>query len=691
MIALNCLLVLSGLTALSSDTIRTRQLDEVVVVRNSSALRLQSATMGFEQVGIKEIESMPALLGEHDVLRSVQLLPGVKHESEASSGFQVRGGTSAQNAILYDHVPVYNVGHLAGLFSAFNNDALSGATLYKGCPPAQYGEGSSSVFSISSRPGAPDGWHGSASIGLLSAKALAEGPLGSKGSLLASVRRSYADVPLKLFDDFKDNTLYFYDANARVDYLLSANDLLRLSFFGSRDRTALKDMASMEWSNLATSVSWQHHSPLTSHHLPLTTETTLLLSNYQTHNAIDLLGMNQSISGHIRQWGLRQNFSWQIGRHTLDVGGLSKVVDVKTAEWQVVNDHQREQRRAWSNALWAGMQLKLSPVLSAQAGLRFEAFSSLGGTYYYETDTATGDIIWYYRTRRYHIVNTHFTLDPRLSIAWQLSPQLSVKGSYARNSQNIHALRGQNTSTPFDRYMLSSNLVQPQCSDQLSLGLYAMTAQQDYDLSLEGYYRHIDHILDYRDGKSFGSAIEMERLVLAGEGRCYGGELMVRKNTGRLTGWIAYTLLWAENKIDGINGGRYYTANMDRRHDIDIVALYRLSSAWSLSALWMYNSGQAFTAPSGKYEIIDNYIYYYAERNGYRAPAYHRLDVSASWTKTIADGRITREWQFGIYNLYNRYNPFLISFEDSEHGARTKAVGYSLFGIVPSVSVNIKF
>ena len=688
MLSLNLLLAfVTMIPGEPTDTIRTRQLDEVVVTRRSPAQRLQSATMGAEQVSIKEIETMPSLFGERDMLRSVQLLPGVKQESEASSGFQVRGGTSAQNAILYDHVPVYNVGHLAGLFSAFNNDALSGATLYKGCPPAQYGEGSSSVLSISSRPGATDGWYGCASVGLLSAKAMAEGPLGSQGSLLASVRRSYADVPLKLFDDFKDNTFYFYDANARVDYRLGDADQLRLSFFGSRDRTALKDMASMEWSNLATSLSWQHHYHGGSH-----AETTLLLSNYQTHNAIDLLGMNQSISGHIRQWGIRQDFTLQLGSHTtLDVGAQSKVVDVKTAEWQVVNDHQREQRRAWSNAAWAGLQLKLLPTLTAQGGLRMEAFSSLGGPYYYETDPATGDIVWYYKTRRYHIVNTHLTVDPRLSIAWQYSPLLSVKGSYARNTQNIHALRGQTTSTPFDRYMLSSNLVRPQRADQLSLGFYAMTPSQDYDLSLEGYYRHIEHILDYRDGKSFGSAIEMERLVLPGQGRCYGGELMVRKNAGRLTGWVAYTLSWAENKIEGINGGRYYTANIDRRHDLDIVAMYRLSPSWQLGALWMYYSGQAFTAPSGKYELIDNYIYYYAERNGYRAPAYHRLDISATWTKTIAKGRLTREWQFGIYNVYNRYNPFLINFEDSEHGARTKAVGYCLFGIVPSASITIKF
>ena len=667
------------------DTIRSEKLDEVVVSGTSAMQRLQDVQMGTERLTMEEVALSPSLLGERDVLRQVQLLPGVKQESEASSGFQVRGGRSAQNAILYDDVPVYNVGHLAGLFSAFNSDALSGVTLYKGCPPPRYGGGSSSVLDISSRPGNGEAWHGSATVGLLSAKAMGEGPLGRRSTLLVSARRSYADVPLRLVDDFKDNTLYFYDLNARLDFSLSATDQLQLSLFGSSDHTALEDMVSLRWSNLAANATWRHHFAGTSY-----SQTSLLLSNYATKNGIDVLGMDLSFAGHIRQWGLRQHVALDMGRHSLTFGAQSMVVDVLTGEWQQMVSHEREQRRAWENTFWVGTELKALPRLTVQAGLRANVFSSLGGPYYYETNSA-GDIVWFYKTRRDHIVNTRFMLDPRLSMAWQMGDHLSLKAGYAHSSQTIHALRGQNTSTPFDRYMLSSNIVSPQHADQLSLGLYALTPRQDYDLSLELYHRHISNQLDYRDGKSFGSAIEMERLVLPGEGRCYGGELMVRKRGGRLTGWLAYTLSWAKNKIEGINGGRWYTATADRRHDVDLVAIYRLSPRWQLSAVWVYNSGQAFTAPSGKYEIIDNYIYYYAERNGYRAPAYHRLDISATWTKHAPGSRFTREWQFGIYNLYNRMNPFLINFEDSEHGARTKAMGYSLFGIVPSVAFTVKF
>ena len=682
------------LTETPGDTLRTQQLDEVVVTHSSARQRLQNLQVGAEQLQLKELTAAPSLLGEGDIMRSLQLLPGVKAENEASSSFQVRGGTSAQNMILYDQAPVYNVGHLAGLLSAFNDDALGSATLYKGLLPAQFGGASSAVLDISSRGGDRGQWRGGATVGLLSAKAGVEGPLSEKVSVLLCGRRSYADMFLKLVDDYKDNTLYFYDMNARIDWNAGEYDQLQWSFLGSNDKTELKDMMSLRWRNLATSVTWRHRFRGDAH-----SQTSLILSNYTTDNGVDLLGMNLTFSGHIRQTGVYQNFRLPIGSRTeLLVGGQSMLMDVKSAEWQQINDSKREQRKAWENTLWAGAAVNLSPQLSVQAGLRLTAFSSLGGPYYYEVNEQ-GDIAWFYKTRKNRIVYTHTTLDPRLSIVWQPAKLLSVKAGYTRTAQNLHALRGQNTSTPFDRYTMSSNLLKPQRADQMSLGLFGMTPHQDYDFSVEGYYRHIANILDYRDGKSFSSEIEMERLVLPGKGRSYGIELMGRKNTGRLTGWLSYALSWSENRIEGINGGRWYTASNDRRHDIGVVGTYRLSREWTFGAVWMFNSGQAFTAPSGKYEMIDNYIYYYAERNGYRAPDYHRLDVSATWTVKIggkeqgARGkeRVTEVWTFGIYNLYNRYNPFLINFEDSSNGARTKAVQYSLFGIVPSVSFTIRF
>ena len=677
----------SALLAQPADTIRTEQIEEVVVTSTSARQRIQNVQAGAEQLQLKDLTAAPSLFGENDVMRALQLLPGVKSESDASSSFQVRGGTAAQNLILYDNAPVYNVGHLAGLFSAFNDDALGSATLYKGLLPAQYGGASSAVLDLTGRTGNKHDWHGGASIGLLSAKGTIEGPLvKDKASLLLTARRTYLDAFLKLTDDFRNNTLYFYDVNAKLDWTIGRRDQLFLSFFTGYDRTALKDMIDIRWNNLASSLKWLHHF-----HGESYTQTTLLYSGYLTDNGIDFLGMNIWYNGHIRQGTLRQDFHVDLGKHQLDAGFLSTLMNVKSAEWQFINKHVKEQRRAWENAVWLNGIFHLSDRLTASAGLRAVTFSPLGGSLYYDIED-NGDIGWYYNYGSNQIVKTHVTIEPRASLNYQWSIvnyPLSLKAAYARTSQNIHALRNQNTSTPFDRYTLSSNIVKPEIADQISAGLFVATPDQAYDCSLEGYYRKVNHVLDYRDGKSFSSEIEIERLILPGEGKGYGAELAIRKNTGRLTGWLAYTLSWSKTCIPGINGGRWYDANNDRRHDISIVGNYQLTKRWTLTGAWVFNTGQAFTAPSGKYQIEDNWIYYYAERNGYRAPDYHRLDVSAVWRKSYQ--RSTHEWAFSIYNLYNHYNPFLINFEDSENGARTKAVQYSLFGIVPSVSFNIKF
>ncbi len=687
MIALN--IILSACLAIVSpeieDSIRTEQLDEVVVTANSVRQRIQNVQTGAEVIQIEDLTATPQLFGENDIVRSIQWLPGVKSESDASSSFQVRGGTSAQNLVLFDNAPIYNVGHVGGLFSTFNDDALAGATLYKGLLPAQYGGASSAVLDITGRTGNKQSYHGGASIGILSAKGTFEGPIvKDKASFLITARRTYMDLFLKMVPDFRDNTLYFYDINAKFDWTIGRRDQLFLTFFTGYDRTAVDKMVDIRWSNLMGSLKWLHHFNGGSN-----SQTTLYYSSYGNDNGVDFVGMNLWYKGHIRQGSLRQDFTVNLGEpYQLKMGFQSSLINVKSAEWQVVSKYGKEERRAWENAAWVNGTFKFSEKFTLSAGLRLNLFSPLGGSLYYDLDP-DGSIAWYYNYGKNEIVTTHKVLEPRASISIQPTELTSVKLGYARTSQNIHALRNQNTSTPFDRYAISSNLFKPEVADQLSAGVYWMTPNQDYDFSVEGYYRKIDNVLDYRDGKSFSSEIELERLILAGEGKSYGVEFCARKNLGRLTGWIAYTLAWSKTRIDGINNGNWYDANNDRRHDINIVGAYKLTDRWTINAAWVFNSGQAFTAPSSKYQVIDNWIYYYAERNGYRAPDYHRLDVSASWTKR--GKKVTREWVFGIYNLYNRYNPFLINFEDSDNGARTRAVQYSLFGIVPSVSFNIKF
>jgi len=685
MFVLNLLLSALSLTSIAEeDSIRTERLDEVVVTSNSARQRIQNVQTGAEVLQIDNLTSAPQLFGENDIMRSIQLLPGVKSESDASSSFQVRGGTSAQNQVLFDNAPVYNVGHMAGLFSAFNDDALASATLYKGLLPAQYGGASSAVLDITGRTGSKSGWHGGATIGLLSAKGTFEGPIiKDKLSFLVTARRTYMDMFLKLSNDFKNNTLYFYDVNAKLDWTLNDRNQLFLTFFTGYDKTAIDKMVDIRWGNMTTSLKWLHHFNGDSN-----SQTTLFYSNYTTDNGVDFVGFNLWYKGHIRQGSLRQDFNLALGRHQLKAGFQTSLFSVKSAEWQIVSKYEKEERRAWENAVWLNDTFEFSEQLTASLGLRLNTFSPLGGSLYYDI-APDGTIDWYYNYGKNEIVKTHVTLEPRASISYQPTHETSIKLGYARTSQNLHALRNQSTTTPFDRYAISSNIIKPEIADQVSAGFYLMTPDQNYDFSAEAYYRKTDNVIDYRDGKSFGSEIELERLVLPGEGKSYGVELCARKNMGKLTGWLAYTLAWSKTRIEGINGGDWYDANNDRRHDINIVAMYRLSDRWTFNAAWVFNSGQAFTAPSAKYQMIDNWIYYYSERNGYRAPDYHRLDISAVWTKKRS--WCTQQWVFGIYNLYNRYNPYLINFEDSENGARTRAVQYSLFGIVPSVAFNIKF
>lgn len=685
MFAVNLLFsALSLIATAEEDTIRTQQIDEVVITSNSARQRIQNVQTGAEVLQLDDLTAAPQLFGENDIMRSIQLLPGVKSESDGSSSFQVRGGTSVQNQVLFDNAPVYNVGHLGGLFSAFNDDALASATLYKGLLPAQYGGASSAVLDITGRTGNKQALHGGATIGLLSAKGAFEGPIiKDKLSFLVTARRTYMDLILKLSDDFKNNSLYFYDVNAKMDWTINSRNQLFLTFFTGYDKTAVDKMVDMRWGNLTTSLKWLHHFAGDAN-----SQTTLYYSNYQNDNSVDFSGFHLNYKGHIRQGSLRQDFHLPLAQHLLKAGLQTSLLSVKSAEWQIMSKYEKEVRQAWENALWINDTFTLNERLTISAGLRLGTFSPLGGEPYYDI-APDGSIDHTYDYSSGEIVKTHVVLEPRASISYQPTPETSIKLGYARTSQNIHALRNQSTSTPFDRYAISSNIIKPEIADQLSAGFYLMTPAQDYDFSAEVYYRQTDNVIDYRDGKSFGSEIALERLVLPGEGKSYGIELCARKNIGKLTGWLAYTLAWSKTRIDGINGGNWYDANNDRRHDINLVAMYRLSDKWTLNAAWVFNSGQAFTAPSGKYQIIDNWIYYYAERNGYRAPDYHRLDISAVFTKKRS--WCTQQWVFGIYNLYNRYNPYLIDFEDSENGARTRAIQYSLFGIVPSVAFSIEF
>lgn len=685
------LLSLTVVTSLSAqaqrDVIsRVDTLQEVTVTSRSALKRINEVQIGVEKVEIATLARVPALFGEKDIIKSIQLLPGVKSESDGSGGYQVRGGTSAQNLILLDGATVYNAGHLMGLFSTFNDEALANASLYKGLVPAQLGGGTSSVFDIDTRSGDIQRYHFSGTVGLLSAKVMAEGPIQSdKSSFLFAGRRSYLDIFLKSSKDYKDNTMNFYDANLRLNFRLSPQDMLSLTFFRGRDNMGIDDLMDMSWGNTTAAANWLH-----TFGDPLYANTQLTYSDFSDDVGIDLMNIHYTMAGYIRHLTLNHRQVWTpTKRHRVNYGLETTYLQLKSAEWDIDFLHQREKRNAWMNSLWVNEEWKLNDHLDLSAGARLHLFTVLGGSPYYQVDTK-GNIVETLTPGSGEFVKTYADVEPRVSLKWAISQQHSVKIGYSRTSQDIHAIRGSSASMPFDRYTMTSNIVSPEQADQVAAGWTAITRDGAYDFSLEGYYKDIRNVYDYRDGKSFHSEIEIERLILGGKGRAYGLELAAHKNEGRLTGWLSYTLSWVENKIEGINGGEWYTAPNDRRHDLAVVGMYHLNDRWELSAAWRYNTGQALTAPSAKFEVDGHTYYYYAERNGYRAPAYHRLDLSATYSRTV--GKTTHQWAFGLYNAYNRYNPYVITFEnDDTKPSGTKTVQTSLFGIIPSVSFTIRY
>ncbi|MFR9555815.1 MAG: TonB-dependent receptor [Rikenellaceae bacterium] len=661
-------------------------IDQVVVSMTSSVAKLQNVQIGVEQVDIKAMSLTPALFGERDIIKSLTLLPGVKSEGDGSSGIQVRGGTSSQNLILMDDAPIYNAGHIMGIFSVFNDDALSSAALYKGQIPSMFGGATSAVLDIQTKSGNLEQVEGGVDIGLLTSKAYIEVPLvDEKLSLFVAGRRSYFDLFLMLTEDYAGNSLYFYDFNTKLNYRASQNDFVSISFFRGQDTMGLKDMMDMGWGNHALSAKWLHRF---SDRLSATTS--LTSTNYGTDNGIDVADIYLSFSGSISNYGFKESLEYSTDRHTLHLGAQTTWIDLVTAEWQFNDALEREQRDGVESSIWINDQWRVSDKLEISAGLRLNSFLAMGGSPYY-TLSDDGEILTTLDYDKGEVVSSYLSLEPRLSANYRLSPTQSIKLGYSRSSQNIHALRNSaSMSMPFDRYAMSSNIIKPEVSDQVALGYIALTPSHDYEFTAEAYYKHTNNVYDYRDGALFSTAIELESIVVGGEGRSYGVELQTKKSIGRLTGWLSYTLSWVETRIDEINYGDWYRASHDKRHDLSLVAIYDMKNGWSASANFLYNTGQALTVPAAKYQIDGETYYYYPERNNYSTPDYHRLDLS--FTHTKQKGKYSRSWSFGCYNIYNHYNPYLVYFEENESSATgSDAIQYSLFGMIPSISYGITF
>jgi hypothetical protein len=668
---------------------------EVVTVATSPATRShRSPQMSIERIHLQEIKNVPVIWGERDVLKTLQLLPGVKAAGEGSSGFYVRGGGSDQNLILLDEAPVYNASHLLGFFSTFNSDAIKNVTLYKGAMPAQYGGRLSSVVDIRMNEGNRKTLGVSGGIGLIASRLNVEGPIQKdRSSFLLSARRTYADVFLHLLGDssLKQARLYFYDLNAKINFDLGTRDRLFLSGYFGRDVLSQEDLAGIQWGNATATMRWNHLF-----HKKLFSNTSFIFSNYNYTLHVNAEANRYGIHSYIRDYNLKEEvewypdsrsaltFGWNAIYHRITPGEISIGAGNNTVA------HDLFDRYAIENAWYASHSWKPHSRWALTYGMRLTAFTILGSGDYYAVDT-DGRVTDTMHYQRGEVVKTYWNPEPRFSASYQLGAKSALKISYTRTAQNLHLVSNSKSSSPTDKWVASTNIIRPEVADQVALGYYRNTGDSRYEFSVEGYYKTMQHQVDYRNGAQVFTNDAIESQLLFGEGRAYGVEWLLRKRTGRWSGWISYTLSKTERKIEGINNNQWYNARQDRTHDVAIVAKYQVDPKWTLSANWIYYTGDAVTYPTAKYGLDNEVYFYYSERNGYRLPSYHRLDLGA--TKQLKKGkRFSSELSFSIYNVYGRANAYQVSFRESNTDPNTtEAVKTALFTFVPSISYNFKF
>jgi hypothetical protein len=666
-------------------------LGEVVVTSKRKNDNITKLDMGVQTLDTKDIKNIPVLFGEKDILKTIQLLPGIKSAGEGSSGFNVRGGAADQNLILLDEATVYNASHLMGFFSVFNSDAIKDISVYKGNEPAEYGGRLSSTLDIKMNDGNDKKISVNGGIGLISSRLTIEGPLISdKGSFIVSARRTYADLFLKLSKDTTLNQaqLYFYDFNAKANYKLDDNNRIFLSGYFGKDVLGLGNTFGINWGNSTATLRWNH---LFSDRL--FSNTSFIFSNYDykidINNGIDL-----NIISQIRDFSLKQDFQLFSGtNNTLKFGFNSIYHEIIPGAITASSDVDLKtltNKYAWENAFYVSHQYTFSNKFSVEYGARLSAFSLIGpGNFYsYDSNGNPTDTTFY---RAGQFVKTYFNLEPRATFNYILNQQSSVKASYSRNVQNLHLISNSTSGNPTDLWIPSSNNVKPEIADQVSLGYYRNFSDNLYEFSTEVYYKNLQNQIDYRNGAELNFNENIESQILFGSGRAYGLELFLKKKYGRFNGWISYDLSRTELKFDGINNGNYYPARQDRTHDISVVGMYELSKRWTLSATWVYNTGNAVTFPTGKYEIDGKTVLLYSNRNANRMPAYHRLDLGATWiikkTKTFESS-----WTFSLYNAYGQENAYTITFENDQNDpTKTEAIQTTLFRFVPSFSYNFKF
>ena len=669
-------------------------LEEVVITSEANDKNIKSTEMGIVKINPKEIFAIPVLFGEQDILKTIQLMPGVQSAGEGNSGFYVRGGGVDQNLILLDEAPVYNASHLLGFFSVFNSDAIKDMKLFKGNAPAEYGGRLSSVLDVKMNDGNSKRFSTSGGIGLISSRLTVESPIvKDKGSFIISGRRTYADLFLNFSSNElqKSTTLYFYDLNMKANYRIGENDRVFLSGYFGRDVFGFSDKMKFDWGNTTTTLRWNH---LFNDRLFL--NSSLIYSKYNYVIGFSGMGDLIDITSGIKDYNLKEDFQYFINpKNTLKFGFNCIYHTFMPGEINAdiegfVNNKIIDKKYALENAAYISHKYDISNLMKITYGLRYSNFTVIGpgNVFSYNENDEIIDTSSYNNNE---IIKNYGYLEPRISTSYMLNEKSSIKASYARNAQYIHLLSNSTSSSPTDLWLPSSSITEPQICDQFALGYFRNFKNNTFETSVEIYYKDMQNQIEYQNGADILLNEKVESQLVFGIGRAYGVELFIKKKTGKLNGWIGYTLSRTEKAFDEIDEGNWFPAKQDRTHDISIVGMYNLNKKWTFSATWIYNTGNAVTFPSGKYEVEGLTISLYSDRNGYRMPDYHRLDIGATYTNKKKK-RYESSWNFSVYNAYARKNAYSIDFRENENDpTKTEAVRMALFQIVPSVTYNFKF
>ena len=688
----------------------SKQLDEILITSKNTA-NIRKPEMSVNRLSIATIKQMPVVLGEVDLIKSLLFLPGVTNAGEGQSGFNVRGGGADQNLILLDEATIYNSSHVFGFFSVFNPDAIKDLKLYKGGIPARFGGRASSVLDIYQKDGNSNQFSMNGGIGLITSRLLAEGPIvKDKGSFLIAGRGSYAHLFLKLTDN--KNSAFFYDMNTKLSYKLNGNNSLYLSGYFGRDVFSINQTFTNTYGNSTLNLRWNHLF-----NEKLFSNLSLIYSDYYYGLTLDFVGFNWA-SG-IKNYNFKYDFKYYLNdkiKMNYGVNALYYDFNPGTIEpsnpISGINSRQLDKKYAFEPALYVDVEQKVSPKISVMYGLRYSLFYRLGQAtqnIYVNNEAVTynADLELYEKGKP---IGTEFfgknktianfnNFEPRFALAYELNTKQSLKVSYNRMVQYLQLITNTSSPTPLDVWTPSDNFIKPQLADQVAIGYFNNFKEDAYTLEVESFYKNVNNRIDYIDGADLIANEALEQVILNGQLKSYGLEVLLRKNVGKLNGWIAYTISRSLQQTPGrnasevgINDGEWYRSPFDKLHNLAITASYKFNTKWNFGSNFTLQSGQPVTFPNGQYEYQGVKVPSFGLRNQNSLPIFHRLDISATYVpKPTKTKGWQGEWVFSIYNIYSRENAAAINFKQNEESGNNEAIRLSIFGIVPSVSYNFKF